>query len=72
MSRLSDLVREARERASRSIDPADHQIKNALEAAHAAEADRLTEELEDRPRADTSDLPPWSAASKPGTESHLP
>jgi hypothetical protein len=42
---LADAAALAREKADRSVDPADHALASALEAAVRAESDRLDKQL---------------------------
>ena len=67
---LSDAAREARAKADANIDPGDHAVANALEAAEAAEADDQLAQLREPP--DPNDYfppPPVShiLIARPGT-----
>ena len=59
---LTDAIARARAVADVSINPADHRLLRALEAAQAA---RMRPPPVHDPGL-VADLPPWSAVSRPG------
>jgi hypothetical protein len=64
---LREAAEAARELAGRSINPADHAVANALEAAVKVEQNRaLLAALSEPPTPETAP-PPWSEVSEPGT-----
>jgi hypothetical protein len=67
---LSELAAAARARAEVSIDPHDHAVAAALEAALDAEA-RAAIRATEEPSV-LSGIPPWSEVSRPGTVSWPP
>jgi hypothetical protein len=71
--RLRAAADAAREKADTSINPADHAVARALEAAVLAEQNRaLLDALSEPPTPETAP-PPWSEVSREGeSEGPLP